>query len=906
MKKINRLSMEQADVNQHSFKPLTNVASLLLLSLLFVLSGCDTKPTDSQTATGTIPSPSGNVASTPSPIVDEKNANSLPSEPKVEVAELVELGSNQSPKSEDKNLSKPVAAEVKVEPALVVPVAKLTTEQEKLWAWPEYEQVELLKFKEWPMAGLVTSTAQTKDGKFYLLAGNKVSLWSVDGNEPEHVFLDFSRDSQQRFIKSIIVSPDGKYLAAGDSEGTLTLWNLTDRQEIFSKSIDTSDINDIAISPDFQEIATISFGGEISIWSTDKLEPKNKFKVNTNSVSQIEFLKNGSLLVFGEKAMVLRTQDGFVEKELPTGRYHKTIARSDDGKWIVTSSDEQLQLWDENLAMVGNIAGNFASQETLAFEPNGKFLATANGSSIRLWDIENRKLAQVIDTSGSAIVGLQWLKEPAVLVVTTDFGQTRIWATASNASKHGLEPVHKPIALPDPNKRIPPLHSQLTSVIDLRTFPMLPGSKPSVAMASSINYNAPTNVDDSKLFYRYHLGKRGWMEQTDASANPYAITFRKNGSILSASFYDAGGTGTSVSVHHSGTYDLRWTPMLSEPATTVTYQSEGTVHCESKATLLEIETELYRKLAAAGWTGYSRLHASHDEKVDSRSLSFIQNGIELRVSVGKFPSTPTTYTIQYSPFPATESLPIPKDAGFVELEHTIEPRLVATTSMSLSETQVFYDAEMESQGWLPKKSGRSIKDEHAWLSYFQGQKDVVIGLEKMENGRTLIRVGKNLDQSSWQLAKPEAKEDKPNDVPEVGIEAIDFPILKASKKATYDARGKRIEFTAEQTKLADLTEQYIKSMEALGWEADKFGVRSDDYTLLPFKKDKKEISVRSVIRDGNALVSVEGDGLLWNKPLGGENQIISYETWLRDHRYPAGLELLDKYQAEMKALEPKK
>ncbi len=259
-------------------------------------------------------------ANIPSPKVDSKTADDLPAEPKAEVTESVELGSSQTQKAEDKTSAEPSPTEVKAESTLVAPVAKLTAEQEKSWAWQDYENIELLKFKEWPMAGLVTSTAQTQDGKFYLLAGNKVALWSVDGSEPEHLFLDFSRNNQDRFIKAITVSPDGEYLAVGDSEGTLTLWRFSDRQEIASKSIYTNDIVDIAISPDFQEIATISFNAEVSIWSSDKLELKNKFKVETNSVSQIEYLKNGSLLVFGEKAMIVKTQDASIEKELPTGR----------------------------------------------------------------------------------------------------------------------------------------------------------------------------------------------------------------------------------------------------------------------------------------------------------------------------------------------------------------------------------------------------------------------------------------------------------------------------------------------------------------------------------------------------------------------------------------------------------
>ncbi len=877
----------------------------LLLLILFVVVGCEEKPSVSNKPSGAEAVSSDPVKDPLNPTVDEKVVNSAVADTQLtaEVRASTEFETKEISKSNSEKESTPVV-ESNTEPKLIVPVAKLTADQEKAWAWPEYQKMELLKFKEWPMAGLVTCTAQTKHGKSYILAGNKVALWSVDAEEPDHVFLDYSRKGNELFVKSMAVSLDGKMLVVGDSEGTMTIWNLDDRTEIISKKLYSNDIIDIAISPDSQEIATISFDNEVSIWSADKLEPKNKFKVHSNSVSQIEYLKMGSLLVFGEKAMVMRTQDGSFEKDVPSGRYHKTVARSDDGKTTVTSTDELLQLWTDDLTAAGTIVGRFANEELVAFSPDGKSLATVNGSTIRLWDLENRRIAQVIDCEGSEIVGLQWLKEPELLVVATDFGQTRIWATAPAGAKYGLQPLHKPIVGPDLSQHIPPLMSQMTNVIDLRTFPIIPGSKASTGMESNLNYTAAASIDDAKLFYRYHLGKRGWMEQTGSAANPYAIEFRKNGSILSASFYDAGGTGTSINVNHSGSYDMRWTPIVDGATTKITYQSEHLVHYESKATLLEIETQLFRKLFAAGWTGYSRLHSSHNEEPDSRSMTFIQNGMELRVSIGKFPATPDRYTIQYTPFPATNSLPIPKDSGFVELEHAKEPHLVATTSMSLSETQTFYDAEMQSQGWLPKKSGRSLKEDHAWLSYFQGQKDIVIGLVKMKNGRTLVRVGKDLENSSWQLAKP--KEEKQADGEAVGIEAVDFPILNASKPAKYDAREKKIEFVVEQTRLSDLAEQYVKAMEATGWQVEKFGVRSDEYTMLPFKKDKKEVTVRSTSRNGNAEVNIDGDGLLWNKPLPGGKQIISYETWMRDHRHPAGLALLDQYHAEMQAIEQEK
>jgi WD40 repeat protein len=905
------------NVNRFLSRPISRILSrfhrsntflaFLLLSIICFLLGCDTKPVASNKTSGTEAAPRGQAKDQAIPALVENSANSAVTETHLK-AEVTTAEVTTADELEATKIARPIREEVAkptgAEPKLIVPVAKLTAEQEMAWAWPAYEKLELLKYKEWPMAGLVTCTAQTKDGRSYILAGNKVALWSVDGDEPEHVFLDLSLQGNKLFIKSMAISSDGKRLAVGDSEGTMTIWSLDDRKEIISKKLYSNDIVDMAISPDSQEIATMSFGKEVAIWSADTLESNGKFKLDSNSVSQIEYLRIGSLLIFGEKAMVIRTQDGTKEKEVPSGRYHKTVARSDDGKTVVTSTDDQLQLWTDDLTATGAIAGSFAQQEHIAFSPDGKLLATANGSTLRLWDLENRRPAQFIDTEGSAIVGLQWLKEPDVLVVANDFGQTRIWATVTTGAKHGLQPLHKPIVGPDPSQRVPPLVSQMTSMIDLRTLPIIPGSKASVVMESNVSYTTPLSVDDAKLFYRYHLGQRGWMEKTEASANPAAIEFRKDGSMLSASFYDAGGTGTSVHLNHHGSYDMRWTPRVDGETTKVSYESEHIVHYESKATLLELETQLFKKLFAAGWTGYSRLHSSHNEELDRRSMTFIQNGMELRVSIGKFPATPDSYTIQYTPFPATNSLPIPKDSGFVELEHAKKPHLVATTSMSLSETQAFYDTEMQAQGWLPKKSGRSIKDDHVWLSYFQGQNDVVIGLVKMENGRTLVRVGEQLENSSWQLAKP--KEEKPSAAPLRGIEAIDFPILNSSKQAKYDARAKTIEFVAEKIRLSDLAEQYTKAMEAIGWQIDKFGVRSEEYTMLPCKKDDKEITVRSVARDGNAEVNISGDGLLWNKPLPGGKQIISYETWMRDNRHPAGLELLDKYQAEMQAIEQEK
>ena len=106
--------------------------------------------------------------------------------------------------------------------------------------------------------------------------------------------------------------------------------------------------------------------------------------------------------------------------------------------------------------------------------------------------------------------------------------------------------------------------------------------------------------------------------------------------------------------------------------------------------------------------------------------------------------------------------------------------------------------------------------------------------------------------------------------------------------------------------LAAAAEQFDKALAALGWKVEDGGIRDEEYTLLRFKKGKKEISFRARSKDGNAVVNFQGDGLAWKKPLPTGKQVVSYETWLRQNKLPAGLEMLERYDTEMRAIaEPK-
>ena len=125
---------------------------------------------------------------------------------------------------------------------------------------------------------------------------------------------------------------------------------------------------------------------------------------------------------------------------------------------------------------------------------------------------------------------------------------------------------------------------------------------------------------------------------------------------------------------------------------------------------------------------------------------------------------------------------------------------------------------------------------------------------------------------------------------------IDLPSVK------YDAEQKQIDFVAKGTTTFAFAGAYSKELESRGWKTDGSGVKSDEYLLSEFKKEKTEITLRATLRGGEIHATISGDGLLWTKALPVAPQVIAYEKWLRIHQHPATLGLLDKYISKIRAI----
>ena len=231
----------------------------------------------------------------------------------------------------------------------------------------------------------LTSTF-SPDGK-YVLSGNSegsVTLWDiVTGRQM------LSVKAHNLSVSAVAFSPDGKYFATGSSDNAdnLKVWNLNTGQNIrtFAKSIEY--ISAIAFTPDGRYLLSgnPSTNAILRLWDISTGETARTFSGHTNDVYAVSISADGRYALSGGLDATVRLWDMNTGEALKTFRGHKgkvsTVAFSGDGKHVVSSSDDGTTcLWDIS---TGNEIAQFIvfeDGEWVVITPEGFFNASPHGA----------------------------------------------------------------------------------------------------------------------------------------------------------------------------------------------------------------------------------------------------------------------------------------------------------------------------------------------------------------------------------------------------------------------------------------------------------------------------------------------------------------------------------------------
>lgn len=846
---------------------------LVAVALLAPVSGCSSEPA----------APPSKGGSSPSSTASDGPAKTAPE-------------SGESPAAKPASATKPAAK----------PPAKPSAEQLAKWGITSDAPLQFLACYDGFSDNFVQSMAVAPTGKQFVLGGVKLTLWDVAKSEPTlDLLAALKSDQVERPIRTVGISPDGELLAAGDQKGRLRVWKLSDQSELFVIPAHEGRLTQLAFSPDSKTLATTSYSGEVRLWQLPDGTKIKSLKADKQEIVRLVFLSDKLLATAGREAAIWNLESGEKEKALTNDRViGPALGLSSDRRRLVfADSDSPAKIWDvEKGAATGQTLPGPGAY-WIEFSQDGKWIATsAADATVRILNAATRRVVQVIDADGDRTAALKWLPESHALVVASEQGRVRIWGTGEAARSLGIEPIPQPELRPivaDAKTSYSP--AQFQKIIDVRSFPRLPDAVSGWSYAGVDTYNTPISETEAELFYRYYLGQGGW-EELPADPLQQGLHFRKDGCVLNVTFSPPspptpGRSGDlQVSLRFAGNFDVRRLPKISEHKSQNTFSTFSHVSYRTKMAMTDVEVAILKQFHEAGWTAYTRLAASSTEDPRSRSLSMLQGGSELTVSLGYPADSEDEVFVQTGVSVSSKTLPIPPDSGWIEFDASTNLKMVANTKMDLKKTIAFFDKEMALEGWLARDAGRHLEDDKAWLPYLRGQKDVLVRLVTLPDEKTRIIVG-DAERFSWQMEKP--KSAKP-EAEQAGIEAADFTLPKGATGVHFDVDDKKIQFELADVAPTKLAEQFIQQMEAAEWKREGAGILDDEYSFVTYAKAKREIQLRARGNKGKKTTAmISGDGLLWSKPLPTAPVRISYETWLRRNRKEATLDLLDEFAAEM-------
>ena len=216
-----------------------------------------------------------------------------------------------------------------------------------------------------------------------------VRLWNLNTHKP-------IADLKGKFntIRSLAYSPDSDIIAAGDFDGTVTLFSTKEKRRITSlvgHNLAPSDITEpgsvltLAFSPDGETLASGSRDTTIRLWNTKTTHHKVTLTGHGGRITTVVFSSDGKTIASGATYTHWNSDSSIRLWDAKTGKHLRTIKTPDLVRMLAFSPDNEtlasininsdIHIWNTN---TGELKANLTKQrgksnsEPISVFPDGK------------------------------------------------------------------------------------------------------------------------------------------------------------------------------------------------------------------------------------------------------------------------------------------------------------------------------------------------------------------------------------------------------------------------------------------------------------------------------------------------------------------------------------------------------
>ena len=280
--------------------------------------------------------------------------------------------------------------------------------------------------------------AVSRDGRLVAVGGSDGSITVRDSRRLGEIRVFRAHTS---WARSLAFSPDSRRLASGGWDRRIRFWNLTDDKPVWEAKADDI-VQCVAYHPDGHHIASSGASGLIQFWDARTGQEITRITNHDDNLFALSFSPDGRLLAGGGsdgRVKIWRTEGGGLVHLLPAqSEQILGLEFSPDGRLLAAASGGfytkehrgEVNIWETDSGRrLHRLGGPDGSAFCVAFSPDGTRVAAGGSAdpSVRVWDVSTGLLAIRLNGHRDAVWSVAFSPDGNRLYSSSGDHTLRVW-----------------------------------------------------------------------------------------------------------------------------------------------------------------------------------------------------------------------------------------------------------------------------------------------------------------------------------------------------------------------------------------------------------------------------------------------------------------------------------------------